>query len=146
MSSIKINEEFFPETQYIIATLSTAVSIADATVPLDTIYNSNGDFSLSNKGIVIPSGVNKVRVSGSIFIDNPGNTGYLWGIIVLNDIRITGQILGTIRGNFESITIPSVILDVKEGDTIYLYLDNKSGQGTIRTSDLNTFLMVEEIR
>ena len=138
-----------PTPMYCVATITTSPTISsNYYVPLNLISKINGDFSLQDGGIKIPSGVNHIRVSGSVFINNwPGGTNYLWGRIYRTRGTQNGAISGSITGTpsaYLSAPIPSSIIDVQEGDIIKLMADSGSG-GTIRGYTENTWLMIEKI-
>jgi len=135
--------------KYCVATITTSPTISsNYYVPLNLIPIKKGDFSLQDGGIKIPSGVNHIRVSGSVFIDGwSGGDDYLWARI----FRIRGtqnsHILGSLNGStsgFISSSVPSSIVDVQEGDIIKLMADSVSG-GTIRGNADNTWLCIEKI-
>ena len=135
--------------KYCIATITTTPTISsNYYVPLDLISKINGDFSLQDGGIKIPSGVNHIRVSGSVFINSwPGGASYLWARIYRTRGTQNGPISGSINGSpssYISGSVPSSIIDVQEGDIIKLMADSGSG-GTIRGYTENTWLMVEKI-
>lgn len=135
--------------KYCVATITTSPTISsNYYVPLNLIPIKEGDFSLQDGGIKIPSGVNHIRVSGSVFINGwSGRDDYLWARI----FRIRGtqnsHILGSINGSlsgFISSSVPSSIVEVQEGDIIKLMADSVSG-GTIRGNADNTWLCIEKI-
>lgn len=137
------------EAQWCVATITTSPTISsNYYVPLNLISKKNGDFSLQDGGIKIPTGVNHIKVSGNVFINNwPGGTNYLWARIYRTRGTQNGAISGSITGTpsaYLSAPIPSSIIDVQEGDIIKLMADSGSG-GTIREYTDNTWLMVEKI-
>lgn len=117
-------------------------------VPLNSIGITTGQFSLESGGIKIPSGINHVRISGSVFLNNfPGGTNYLWAKIYRVRGTITDHISGSLNNStatFISSSVPEVITNVQEGDIIKLMADSPNG-GTIRAYGSNTWLMVEKI-
>lgn len=138
-----------PTPEYCVATITTAPTISsNYYVSLDTMPINEGYFTLQNGGIRIHSGINRIRVSGSVFIDNwPAGTAYLWAKIY----RIRGTeefpIASSINGapsSFISSSVPSRIIDVQEGDIIKLMADSGVG-GNIRPWTENTWLCVEKI-
>ena len=135
--------------KYCVATITTAPTISsNYYVPLDSTPINVVYFTLQNGGIKINSGINRIRVSGSVFIDNwPAGTAYLWAKIY----RIRGTeehpISSSINGSpsaFISSSVPSRIIDVQEGDIIKLMADSGAG-GNIRPWTENTWLCVEKI-
>lgn len=132
---------------YLVATLSTKQDnpAGIVTVQLNTVADSHvvdNKLSLQNNKIVIGSGVSFVRVNGSIFLDYPSD-GYLWASIMKND-GIVAASLAPIKGDsFVSSTIPSQIISVNAGDTIWLRSDGTAAD--IRQSRSNTWLSVEVV-
>lgn len=135
--------------KYCVATITTAPTISsNYYVPLDATPINEGYFTLQNGGIRIHSGINRIRVSGSVFIDNwPAGASYMW--VIISRIRGTQvhYISSSINGSpsaYMSGSVPSTIIDVQEGDIIKIMADSGSG-GTIRPGAGSTWLCVEKI-
>ena len=138
-----------PTPKYCVATITTAPTVSsNYYVPLDSTPINEGYFTLQNNGIKIPSGINRIRVSGSVFIDNwPAGASYMW--VIISRIRGTQvhYISSSINGSpsaYMSGSVPSTIIDVQEGDIIKIMADSGTG-GTIRPGAGNTWLCVEKI-
>ena len=135
--------------KYCVATITTAPTISsNYYVPLNSTPINEGYITLQNGGIKIPSGINRIRVSGSVFIDNwTAGIAYLW--VKIYRIRGTDEfpISSSINGSpssFMSSSVPTRIIDVQEGDIIKLMADSGAG-GNIRPGAENTWLCVEKI-
>lgn len=137
------------EAQYCIGTITTQPTVeTNYYVPLNDFDINTGNFTFQDGGIKIPSGINHIKVSGSVFLNNfPGGTNYLWAKIyrvrgATNDL-ISGS-LNNSTASFISASVPEVITNVQENDIIKLMADSPNG-GTIRMHGSNTWLMVEKI-
>ena len=138
-----------PTPKYCKATTTTDQT-ADTNyfVVLNDFRINTGNFTFQDGGIRIPAGINHIRLSGSVFLNNfPGGTNYLWTKIY----RVRGQTSDHISGalnnstaTFISSSVPEVITNVQEGDIIKIMADSPRG-GTIRVYGPNTWLMVEKI-
>lgn len=138
------------EASYCLATTTSSSSISsNFFVPINNIYGMHGNYSLEDGGIKIGAGINVIKVSGNIFIDeNPTSPSYVWGKIWLIRGNQTTAIATTINsaGNcsFMSTPIPTSLIGVQEGDIIKLMADCGSG-GKIRPYVENTWLFVEKV-
>ena len=135
--------------KYCVATITTTPTVSsNYYVPLDSTPINEGYFTLQNGGIKIPSGINRIRVSGSVFINDwPAGASYMW--VIISRIRGTQvhYISSSINGSpsaYMSSSVPSTIIDVQEGDIIKIMADSGTG-GTIRAGAGNTWLCVEKI-
>ena len=133
------------DVQYCVATISSAQAISsNYKINLNSINRGNGNFTLSNGGIRIGEGINKIRISASIFVDGWGGGGnYLWGLISKNNTRVAGSIVSG-NSSYISSSIATTIIEVEEGDIITLIADAGAG-GNLRTGATNTYLCVEKI-
>ena len=117
-------------------------------IPLNTISSESGTtyFKLENNGIVVNSDkIKKVEVSGSMFVDAPTGTGYVWGQLRRNNSHFAGSItVYNNAGGFLSSTIPPIVLNVAKGDTFTLIGDS-TVQGTVRKDYPNTWLIVKVV-
>lgn len=136
-------QPFIPS--YCVATITNSQSISSSyVVNLNQIERSQGNFTLENGYIKIGSGISKVRVSASIFVDSwSGGSSYLWGRIFKNTDDVGNSIVSG-PARYISSSIPSTIVDVSEGDNIKLMADSGSG-GSLRTGANNTWLCVEKV-
>lgn len=127
--------------EYITATISSErVFNIREVINLDVIMSQNGKhLSLSQGGIKIGPHISKVEVSGQIFYWKSTNTDpYQWASIRLNDKEISTAIADN-SGDWAGLSFTPRIIDVKEGDVIYLYniCTGRVRQGT------NTYLHVK---
>ena len=134
---------------YCRATITTEPTVTtNYYVTLNNIGINTGEFTLENGGIKIPSGINHVRISGSVFLNNfPGGQNYLWTKIYRRRGSTDDFISGVINNStntFISSSVPEVITNVQEGDIIRLMADSPNG-GKIRAYATNTWLMVEKV-
>lgn len=95
---------------------------------LNEVIAQTGDkLSTSNYGVKIGKGVSKIKVSGIAWIE-PGfstnNSGYRWLRILKNGTSYKNAIamamLPEAAGAWGSPSIPPVLVDVKEGDSIFM--------------------------
>ena len=142
------NFNYLAERNYIVATANETTNLSGNTnIPL-TVKNVSGTkLTLENGKVKIGTGVSKVRISGSIFMDiTQQNSGYLWGRIAKNGSNVQGSIHPLVTGmSFISACIPSNIIDVKENDLLHLNVDSAGATGTVRNTVENTWLCVEVI-
>lgn len=133
------------KTKYILATVGDAQTISGGyEVSLNMVVFNNTNCVLENGKIKIGSGINKIKTSSSIFVDNwPMGTNYLWGIIRKNGSNICGSIESSTCVCL-SCTNATMITDVQEGDLISLVADSPSG-GNLRAGESNTFILIEVI-
>lgn len=83
--------------------------------------------STSNHGVKIGEGVSKIKVSGIAWIESglsTNNSGYRWLRILKNGTSYNNAIamamLPEAAGEWGSPSIPPVLVDVKEGDSIFM--------------------------
>ena len=131
--------------EFIVVTISNSQTVtSNSQVEFDAITRKNGNFTLSNGAVVIGEGINHIRISGSIFVDNwAGSTNYLWATIRKNNAAINSSINGG-TSSYLSGSVPFSIIDVQENDVISLVADSPSG-GNLRNGFSNTWLCVEKI-
>lgn len=118
---------------------------------LNEITAQSGDkLSTSNYGVKIGKGVSKVKVSGIAWIE-PGlsanNSGYRWLRILKNQNVIAMAMLPEAVGTWGSPSIPPVLVDVKEGDSIFMTA-TVSVAGYCKAGDYgkaSTYLTVEVV-
>lgn len=114
------------------------------------LYKSTGDkLSMSDNGVLIGSGVSKVLVSATLQAqwNSPTSNDFLI-YIMKNDtlmIRVNGQKADTSISN--STTLPPILMEVDEGDIIYLYYQGSSSSSVIygASSYLATSMTVEVV-
>lgn len=112
-------------------------------------------FTLENNGIKVGAGVNKVLVSGAIYLLNfdVTSSGYILIGITLNDSHVAQAIEPIVANGsgFQTVNISEMLKDVQEGDVIKMAIVTitstekgryigKDGSGNIRT-----YLTVKEV-
>lgn len=147
--SATIGQILYSNKIYCKATVTTEQTAStNYYVVLNSFNVNTGDFTFQDGGIRIPAGINHIRMSGSVFLNNfPGGTNYLWAKIYRVRGTITDHISGSLNNStatFISASVPEVITNVQEGDIIKIMADSPRG-GTIRTYGPNTWLMIEKI-
>ena len=142
-----INESIDKTPEYCVATINSTPAqtiSSNYSVNLNKIVRANGNFTLFNGGIKVGEGIHHIRVSGGIFADNwPAGNKYLWGVVRNGTVPI-GSCIASGGSGYLSSCIPSVIIEVQEGDVINLLADSPGG-GTLRSGGSNTWLCVEKI-
>lgn len=140
-----LNNKKDKELSYIVATTSATQAItSNYQVNLDSIARSNGNFTLNNGAIKIGAGINHVRVSGGLFVNNWSAGGnYLWGQIKKNGSTTSSCIVSS-NSSYISSNISATIIPVQEGDTITILADAGAG-GNLRSGAGNTWVCVEKI-
>lgn len=146
---VKINSQIV-DNQYILATTTSTGNTQPMDIVLNSIVDKAGDWTLSNGNIIIPSGINKIRVSACAFYENPSIVGYVFSMLRINRGGTTINISDCISpiGNtsaYVSTPIPASIIDVQENDQIIFHVDNPS-RSTNRTGRINTWVLVEKIK
>lgn len=132
--------------EYLVVTIDSPQTISSTTeVNFNNAPRGQGNFTLNNGKIVIGSGINHIRVSGCMFVDNwPGGSYYLWALIQLNGYNVATSINGSSSSTYLSASVPTTIFSVTEGDQIRLIADSPGG-GTLRRYAEATWLCVEKI-
>lgn len=134
------------KTEYILVTISSSQTISsNYVINFNSVVDSYGDkLTLQNGKIVIGAGVNKIKVSGTLFVEDfPSQAPYVWGIIRKNSNQITTSINGT-NGSFLSTSVSPTIENVQQGDIISFIADGPNG-GRLRAGKGNTFMLVEVV-
>ncbi len=166
----KINFENYPSTDYpinadnlnklqnnvedaimdniITATFSSNYTITTTAtyeiLPLDTSIENNSIFTLQNYKIVIPAGVNKVKVSYKTHFNSLGGTLQAkWCVLFVNDTT-TCAVCQTLSAR-ATLSSPTQIIEVSEGDVLDLRVYGDAGD-VIRSTSVYTTLTVEEVK
>jgi hypothetical protein len=143
-------KEKIEKLNYIVATISNKVTATGmGVITLDKVSDKEGEkLKLENGGIKIGSGVSKIRVSGSVFVNiSTQSAGYLWTQIRKNGASKCSSLTPVVAGmGFVSASVPSMIIDVVENDVIDLMGDFAGPSGEIRNNAENTWLLVEVIK
>lgn len=130
-------------------------SSTGVTIPL-TQYSKVGDgITLSDDKIVIGSGISYVRVSGKVTFQTISETagqrsGNIWkntGVFAKGAFYCQDN-GGSVDYFTKEATIPSIIVPVTEGDTIYLSAQGTNGDkvdSKINTDTILTYITVEAV-
>lgn len=123
---------------------TTISSTSHIKLPLITALSSGNLLTLENNGIKIGEGISKVLVSGSVYFTTGINAGdSTRAFIYKNSSNVCGS-YNRSNGSYEHRIIPPTLIEVTEGDMIYLYGANATGaRGIIGTS--NTQLTIEVV-
>ena len=127
---------YFDETISITSTAHNKITLTESV--------KNGSLlSISDGGIKIGAGVTKVEVSGNVYFTTGMNEGdSIRSFIYKNDEAIVHN-YGRSSGTYEDRAISPFLVDVSEGDIIYLYGSNATaGRGVIES---NSYLTVKVI-
>lgn len=118
---------------------------ANSKIAFDQLRTSTDKLTLSSGGIRIGKGITQILVSAQAF-SNPSNnnTGYFWTVIKQNSTTVSTSISNPSTW-FTTANHSPVLLDVTEGDIIYLYDTGSTSTGTIR-GGTNTYLTIEVIK
>lgn len=133
------------EPSWCVATITTKPTVSsEYFVPLNFIHTKQGNFTLQDGGIRIGSGINHIRVSACVFVENfYGGDAFLWARVYKNNNMIS-TMLNSGGASYLSAGVPITITSVSEGDIIKLMADSGQG-GTLRDTAINTWLCVEKI-
>lgn len=147
VSQLQTDVSSLKNFDYCVATISSQqTASSDYTIQLDTISSTdNSMFSLSSGKIVIGSGVNTIKVSSAIFLQNMTVGDYCWGQIgVEGKFEATSIISFAQSMGFMTCVIPERIIEVEQGDILYIKADVPQG-GTIRSGNHQTWVQIEKI-
>lgn len=111
------------------------------------LYNQIGTkLSMSNNGVKIGAGISKVKVSGVIsFVWDSPETLDVNIKILKNDtpiLRINGN---KVKNGGDSVSCPPVLIDVQEGDVIYMNVVSNISGNILYMYMNSTFLTVEAV-
>lgn len=116
---------------------------ANVKYTMDSIVSTTNQLTLYSGGIKIGSGISKVLVSAQTFAQTNTNNGYVWTAIKKNSSNVSISIDNP-STCFCSVIHSPKLIDVVEGDVIYLYDIGSTSTGTIRGTN-NTYLTVQVI-
>ncbi|MBO5843440.1 MAG: hypothetical protein J6Q96_01070 [Bacteroidales bacterium] len=125
----------------------TCVNAVYTNIKFDTLYNSIGNkLSFENGGIKIGAGVSKVLVSANLRYDI-GSTGAKHGRIAKNGDPIAWNMSNVFNANEDfSLSFPSMLVDVEEGDMIYVqYYASSSDKVYGHNVNLTNYLTIEVV-
>lgn len=118
---------------------------ANSKIAFDQLITSTDKLTLSSGGIRIGKGIAKILVSAQAFANPTNNTtGYFWTSIKKNSTTVSTS-LDNPSSWFTTVNHSHVLIDVTEGDIIYLYDVGSTSTGTIR-GGTNTYLTIEVIK
>lgn len=144
---MKINDKLI-NRQVATAYLSTTINNAGQQyLQMNRINSNSNNLTLSEGGILIGSGISKVKISGNVFGVSNNNGSYLWCYIrKKRGSTITNESIAIDNTNtlFGSCSFSPRLIDVQEGDLIRLYKED--GNSTTIRADANTWLTVEVIK
>lgn len=147
VSEIPTGWEQIPQKEFIIATTTTDSRTNPLKVEFNSIFSKTGDFTLNDGGIVIPAGISKVKVSANIFLEDPQYNGYTMTSIVHSrngtEVNQGQTIIAITTGSYVSSTITPTIVEVEEGDVLYIKGENPS-RAKIRINRPNTWILIEK--
>ena len=143
---MKINNRLI-KSEVATAYLSSDITnVGAVNVPLNQIKSNTTRLTLNNNGIKIGANVKQVLISGSAFCYS-GSAPYVWASInkgADSDAnRVSLAIIGFVNG-YASPSMAPKIIDVQEGDIIYLH--KISSAGCDMRSQGNTWLTVQIIQ
>jgi microcystin-dependent protein len=125
------------------ANLSNAVTMTIGKISLNVINTSTSLLTLSDGGIKIGKGISKILINANVFGNAKGsNTSYLWIYIKKNQETIAIA-LNNPTSWYVSTALSSKLIDVAEGDVIWLY--KQDDVSTEIRSGANTWLTVEVV-
>lgn len=125
------------------ANLSSAVTMTIGKISLNVINTSTSLLTLSDGGIKIGKGISKILINANVFGNAKGsNTSYLWIYIKKNQETIAIA-LNNPSSWYVSTALSSKLIDVAEGDVIWLY--KQDDVSTEIRSGANTWLTVEVV-
>lgn len=118
---------------------------ANSKIAFDQLKTSTDKLTLSSGGIRIGKGITQILVSAQAFASPTNNTtGYFWTAIKQNSTAVS---ISTDNPSswFTTNNHSPVLLNVTEGDIIYLYDVGSTSTGNIR-GGANTYLTIEVIK
>lgn len=141
----KLNEKIDLKSNYINAGIAQPLTLSNATnkIPLNVIYSKSGELlTLNSSGeIVIGAGISQIQVSGAVFCEDFGGSGYCWIKIFKNESIITSSIASVQQGIYLTASAASKAINVQEGDKIILKLENTTST-KVRNDSSSSFVCV----
>lgn len=115
-------------------------------VPMTYFEKNRLGASIAGGGIVIPSGVNRIRATGSLFFDTNA-AGFRSITFRKNGSNFAGNaVQKTTSDGYGNVSITSAVVEVVEGDIITVAGTQTSGINlNVLAASLNTFLSVEAV-
>lgn len=141
----ELNEKIDLKSNYINAGIAQPLTLSNATnkIPLNVIYSKSGELlTLNSSGeIVIGAGISQIQVSGAVFCEDFGGSGYCWIKIFKNESIITSSIASVQQGIYLTASAASKAINVQEGDKIILKLENTTST-KVRNDSSSSFVCV----
>lgn len=141
----ELNEKIDLKSNYINAGIAQSLTLSNATnkIPLNVIYSKSGELlTLNSSGeIVIGAGISQIQVSGAVFCEDFGGSGYCWIKIFKNESIITSSIASVQQGIYLTASAASKAINVQEGDKIILKLENTTST-KVRNDNSSSFVCV----
>lgn len=139
-------ENKLKERKVATASISGNISYsANSKIAFDQLKTSTDKLTLSSGGIRIGKGITQILVSAQAFANPTNNTtGYFWTAIKQNSTAVSISIDNP-SSWFTTNNHSPVLLNVTEGDIIYLYDVGSTSTGNIR-GGANTYLTIEVIK
>lgn len=125
--------------------VTTAAAWTGYTIPLNSLKKSIGSgLTFTNNTVKIGAGISRVKVSALAMHSNDAVTSSISGIMHNTAIIEIGYVSG--KTGWQSVSYPQYLIDVKENDTISLFYQSNTANGTFRfAGNQHTLLIVEVI-
>lgn len=140
-----LNKKIDLKSNYINAGIAQPLTLSNATnqIPLNVIYSKSGELLTlnSNGEIIIGAGISQIQVSGAVFCEDFGGSGYCWIKIFKNESIITSSIASVQQGIYLTASAASKAINVQEGDKIILKLENTTST-KVRNDSSSSFVCV----
>lgn len=106
-------------------------------------------FSITNdKGILIGSGISKIKVNAQVWFSTGFNAGDSYRMSIYKNNTKVAEAGGRVQSAnaYETANISGKIIEVQENDVIYLYCKNATGgRGSISNDEELTFITIEKV-
>lgn len=147
--TVKDREVFPIELMHATPTASvTYSSTSDTKFTLEENINVGNKFSISNGGILIGTDVSIIKISAQMWFSTGFNAGDAYRTCIYKNNTKVIEAGGRVQNAnaYESCSIVNKIIEVEEGDIIYLYGRNATaGRGNSSAGEDTTYLTIEKI-
>ena len=116
----------------------TTLSLVNGTI------STNARLSASGGGIRIGTGITKVKASCSVYFTTKSGADIANVYIYNNNVMIARGLLNS-STNYNTVTIPPIIINVSEGDIIKVLVKPQGGSCYVSKDATTTYLTVEEV-
>lgn len=116
----------------------TTLSLVNGTI------STNARLSASGGGIRIGTGITKVKASCSVYFTTKSGADIANVYIYNNNVMIARGLLNS-NTNYNTVTIPPIIINVSEGDIIKVLVRSQGGSCYVSKDATTTYLTVEEV-